>query len=399
MSAVSISTLKQEVKDLQEAIPNLETQSNTILSPERIAENISFSDAEPFSTEGLENRIQEIGQTGYLMSLPKEMLFIIISNLLPSNVGILARVSKNWKNLCDDYRYTLQRRHIDRIAKGQYTTNLLLGHGEKVDCLFEKEHVLYSGSIYNIKIWDMKTGQYTSTLWEEDKVNSLQIHGNFLYSCTWKTIKIRDLATMQCCAKLEGEHQKSSFYCILVEKDVIYTGTLDGKILIWDVKTQRCVSTLHNDGGIRCLYKEKDFLYVGVSGKIVIWDVSTRKCISAWQAHENDVYCLSKKGDVLYSSAFDCKIKIWNAATGKCTTTLEGHTGPVFQFFIDGYFLYSSSFDDTIKIWDLTTGECVATLQGDQKGILCMHKDEDILYSGGWDKSIKVWNFTASKSS
>jgi WD40 repeat protein len=64
-----------------------------------------------------------------------------------------------------------------------------------------------------------------------------------------------------------------------------------------------------------------------VNGVIKIWDVRTNKCISTLNAHSgscNRVIEL-KNGFIASTGTADKTIKIWDTSSKKCKVTLYGH--------------------------------------------------------------------------
>ncbi|HSW86362.1 MAG TPA: F-box/WD40 repeat-containing protein [Rhabdochlamydiaceae bacterium] len=188
---------------------------------------------------------------------------------------------------------------------------------------------------------------------------------------------------------LKGHQNRVECFC--KKGNVLYSGSSDGIIKVWDLYTNQCVATLQgHQNDISCLCVKGDFLYSGSSdGTIKVWDLTTNQCMGSCLGHKETVTCLCTKGDLLYSSSREGTIKVWDLTTLFNVGTLEGHC-----FCIGGNFLYSGLSDGTIKILNLTTNECIATLQGHQDLVKCLCTKGNFLYSCSKDNTIKIWDLT-----
>lgn len=65
---------------------------------------------------------------------------------------------------------------------------------------------------------------------------------------------------------------------------------------------------------------------------IMIWDLESQRAVSTLTGHSNYVFCVSYNpmGNVLASGSFDESIKMWDLRSGsQCIATLPAHSDPV----------------------------------------------------------------------
>lgn len=107
------------------------------------------------------------------------------------------------------------------------------------------------------------------------------------------------------------------------------TGTLDGRLLIWDVSKQIRRHECQLDSGVTCLQWNDNtcsdtMIWVGcVGGEIYQIDARNGKSETRLYGHTDSILslCLSKDGNTLLTSANDCKARIFRLDGRPSTTT------------------------------------------------------------------------------
>ncbi len=285
--------------------------------------------------------------------------------------------------------------------------NTLTGHTDSVDSLaFSADgQTIVSGSGDNtIKIWNLRTGQLTTTLTEPYSVVGVAISpdGQTLASGgNDVTVKIWNLQTGQLNTTLIGHTATVRSVAISPDGQTLVSGSADNTIKVWNLQTGQLNATLtgHTDS-VRSVVISADGQTI-VSGSadktIKVWNLKTGQLNTTLTGHLNWVNCvaISADGQTLVSGSGDKSIKIWNLKTGQLNTTLTGHTDSVDSLAISahGQTLASGSNDMTLKIWNLKTGQLNTTLTGhtDSVDSLTMSPDGQMLVSGSKDKTIKIW--------
>jgi len=115
---------------------------------------------------------------------------------------------------------------------------------------------------------------------------------------------------------------------------------------------QLCTLTGHQDY-IYCLTVKDGMLFSGSHDKTIkIWDIKSGTELHTLNGHQDTIRCLTVKDELLISSSNDNTIKIWDIAKGVELHTLAGNELPVSRLIEKDGMLFSCSMDNTIKIWD-----------------------------------------------
>jgi WD40 repeat protein len=159
-------------------------------------------------------------------------------------------------------------------------------------------------------------------------------------------------------AKALSEHKNwiTSLVCLADNK--FASGSIDCIIKIWDMveNKYKCLSTLiGHESGIRYLayYNKKQLLVSGSDdGKIKFWDVDYFYCVNTINTGNYVRFMLMLKNGYVGLCSDDKNIKIWDLDSGYCVNTILGHDVQVYSLVLlkDGR-IASSSFQDII-IWN-----------------------------------------------
>ena len=286
--------------------------------------------------------------------------------------------------------------------------------------------LLASGSADDgtIKLWNVETGQNTTTFTEKPEPNSSMLcvafspDGTKLAVGSAQGIKLLKVSTGQHIytrqhidfGKLEFP---ASIFSIAFSPDgtKFASASWDG-VKLWDVETGQNLTTLRghtrmvtsvafSPEGLTCASTSVD--------GIQVWEAATGQHITTLAGPPNfsDSLAYSPDGTMLVTGSVDAKnaehtIKLWNAETGQNIATLRGHTDGVatVAYSPDSTLLASGSKDKTVRLWAVSTGENIATLQGHEKMVLSVafSPDGTKLASGSRDTSIRLWEIPTGKA-
>eukprot|EP00929_Paragymnodinium_shiwhaense_P080885 TRINITY_DN42225_c0_g1_i5.p1 TRINITY_DN42225_c0_g1~~TRINITY_DN42225_c0_g1_i5.p1 ORF type:complete len:595 (+),score=108.88 TRINITY_DN42225_c0_g1_i5:318-2102(+) len=220
-------------------------------------------------------------------------------------------------------------------------------------------------------------------------------------------IMIWDLNNLQYIGTLPGHRGFVKCMTATLGRKMLCSGSQDKTIKVWSLETFSSTKTLHGhtsevnaltllEGG------GQDVLVSGSEDKTIrVWDLSSLVLISCLeQAHGSSVFALAPLDDgaMFLSASRDRTIKVWLASTWQARRTLSPpHYDGVSDVAVganQGRF-FSASRDRSIRRWDARTFESDLQLthaHGDWISSLALAPSENLLFSGSRDCVVKVWD-------
>ena len=235
-------------------------------------------------------------------------------------------------------------------------------------------------------------------------------------------------------ATLEGHTDGVVAVSFSPDGSLLASGSSDGTILLWDMRSRERVATLgHTDGVVAVSFSPDGSLLASGSsdGTILLWDMRSRERVAtgwgrrrhgsllasgSWklwdmrsrervatfgvailERHTDGVAAVSfsPDGALLASGLGDRTVLLWDVATREQVATL-GHRLWVnaVSFSPDGTLLASGLWHRTVLLWDVATREQVATLEGHTNVVYSVSFSPDgaLLATGGWDGMVILWD-------
>jgi WD40 repeat protein len=279
-----------------------------------------------------------------------------------------------------------------------------------------------ASKVSEIKVWDVETGNETLTLRDSGEYENLVVapDGKRLFVARNGTpqICVWDLET-KTNKTLLGHAEQVRSLTLSADGKRLCSGSYDGFIKIWDLTTDREISSLRGQtDGVESLALSADGqrLYAGgLNGTVMVWNLGTSEhsLPLLGGGHNGQVtrYLLTPDGKTLVTGGTDRVIKVWDLRGKKPSVALRGHSAEIRDLALspDGKQLYSSGGD--VRVWDLENGKSLATLPlpvipagpgtllgypSYLPGPLVLAHDGKRLFSGGTD-AITVWDLDAGK--
>mmetsp|Transcript_4749 Transcript_4749/g.8124 ORF Transcript_4749/g.8124 Transcript_4749/m.8124 type:complete len:605 (-) Transcript_4749:121-1935(-) len=249
---------------------------------------------------------------------------------------------------------------------------------------------------------------------DEHCVHILAGHAGFVLSlCTVgdvlftgsqdNNIMIWDLNNLQYIGTLPGHRGFVKSMAAALARKVLCSGSQDKTIKVWSLETFSSVKTLTghtSDVNALTILEGADVFVSGSEDRTIkVWAISTLTLVANLeQAHQSGVFALAQLDSGHFISASrDRSIKVWATSSwqGKRVLTpphYDGITG-VAVGPTSGHF-YSASRDRSIRRWDMTSMESdlqLTNAHGDWLTSLALSPSESVLFSGSKDCVVKVW--------
>jgi F-box and WD-40 domain protein CDC4 len=225
-------------------------------------------------------------------------------------------------------------------------------------------------------------------------------------------------------------HGRHVVTCMLLESDMILTGSDDTTINMYDAQDGALRNTYEgHEGGVWALQLDGDILVSGSTDQSIrVWSIATGKCLHSFNGHTSTVRCLAivkpvqidtaadgspvmmPEQPLLVSASRDSTLRVWklphaddlptyeadspdNVENAYSLSVLTGHQSTIRDIAAYGDTIVSGSYDTTVRVWKISTGETVHTLTGHTQKIYSVVLDHENkrCVSGSMDNSVSIW--------
>ena len=259
-----------------------------------------------------------------------------------------------------------------------------------------------------IKIWDFNNGKEICTIrtYEEDEKSITVTGSNLITGSTDGTITLWDMKTFRRLQEITVQNGSHSSYInslvVSADNSLLISGSNDKKIKIWDLEQLKLLKTIEFDEFVNSLDISKDNNTIIASvwdGSIKFIDLKTGSI--SREIGEKLKYVkianLSPNEDLLLifaGSDGDGEFIIREVSSGDIKRKFydEGEINDLI-FSIDGKYVVSASEDPTIRVWDIETGKIVQAFERAEGhlGAISISNDGKKVLSSAGNKNIDIW--------
>jgi len=222
------------------------------------------------------------------------------------------------------------------------------------------------------------------------------------------TVGIWDMRTAKVIKILAG-HSGGVWNLCRLWGDLVISGSTDRTLILWNIRSgARLQDFIGHSSTIRCVLAVDGLepgskLVVSGSrdGTLRVWDVKTGSCLHLLTGHAASVRCMTlwkgRRGIVI-SGSYDHTLRVWNIYTGQCLRVLEGHDGKIYSVASSRRLVFSGSIDAKIRVWEPLSGKCLAVLDHHAGLVGLLHARNNLLVSGSTDGSVAIYRISKTKT-
>ncbi|KAG8180908.1 hypothetical protein JTE90_020137 [Oedothorax gibbosus] len=192
----------------------------------------------------------------------------------------------------------------------------------------------------------------------------------------------------------------------------LVSGSLDGKLIIWDTWTGNKVQIIPlQSSWVMTVSYSPSGNYVacgGMDNMCTVYDVNSRdgsgtaKIRRELMGFEGFLSCCRFLDDnKLITGSADMKIILWDLEKGVKEYECDGHAGDVMSMSLhpDKSAFVTGSVDRTIKLWDTRDGDCKQTFWGHESDVnsVCFHSSGFYFGTGSDDKTARLFDIRADQ--
>ncbi|KAJ1392573.1 Zinc finger, CCCH-type [Sesbania bispinosa] len=190
---------------------------------------------------------------------------------------------------------------------------------------------LYSGSTDGtIRIWDCHTGHCANVINLGTEVTSLILEGPWIFVGLQNAVKAWNIQTA---SELTLDGPKGRVLAMTVGNDTLFAAAEDGVISAWRGSSsskspfEPVASLSGHTNAVACLAVGGKMLFSGsMDQSIRVWDLDTLECKMTLNEHTDKVTSLICWDHYLLSSSSDCTIKVWVATEEGTLEVTYTHT-------------------------------------------------------------------------
>eukprot|EP00172_Hildenbrandia_rubra_P001708 Plantae.Rhodophyta-Hildenbrandia_rubra.ctg2282.p1 GENE.Plantae.Rhodophyta-Hildenbrandia_rubra.ctg2282~~Plantae.Rhodophyta-Hildenbrandia_rubra.ctg2282.p1 ORF type:complete len:1002 (+),score=124.41 Plantae.Rhodophyta-Hildenbrandia_rubra.ctg2282:4508-7513(+) len=269
---------------------------------------------------------------------------------------------------------------------------------ESVACVGRGDNVViaYSTSYGDGYVWN-GSNQVCLRQTDEEHIDFVDV-GSIVAAVCNKNIHIYDIETGYLRGICVGHDIYIASMAVAKRGNVIVSGTRDGGIKFWSIKSAKCVGDLreHDDCvNSVAIADDGSFALSGSSDcTIRMWDVNSKRCTRVFK-HWARVDCVkfASNRNLMVSQSTDCTLQLWNRRGSICEIQLR-HEGGFLKAVADNGTIVLSGSEEGIEVRDTRSGWCKIVTQLDSAAALVDDGSAAVLGSGS---TIRMWNLGSTE--
>lgn len=199
------------------------------------------------------------------------------------------------------------------------------------------------------------------------------------------------------------ELKRASVFDIKIHKRLGFAASSLGFVHIFDLKEKKFLKHIQvGNMSARCLafnLERNEFAVGSSDNHIRVFDLKTFEEKRAFEAHQNSVFTMFYRSDLLYSAGRDAHIKVWGE-NFELIKSVPAHNYTINHIIpIEGTSLMAScSMDKAIKLWDISSLELLKVIvkgkqasHGSSVNRLLWRSETQTLFAGSDDQTISEW--------
>ena len=291
--------------------------------------------------------------------------------------------------------------------RGLQCKSILSGHsGAIYSAISNGTNIISASQDGSIRLWDLASSTQQIVLQGQGGFSKCLalINENLLVSSSQNSIKLWDLRSSKVIRQFSN--QAEEIQCLHYSADRLYSGAADN-VSVWDMrgKNELLQGTLSGHrGAVFSIATNESMIFTGSRDHLVkIWNQKTLECSATLKPPHYDVVTsllLMDENGLLFSGSRDASIKKWqlnNENSCELLNTIpNAHKDWIkcFERLGEGL-LCSASKDGNLRVWHMSeeTHKMVFEKSIHDSSVNSLHYDErnGILLSAGHDRLIKVW--------
>ncbi|KAJ3177161.1 WD repeat-containing protein 83 [Geranomyces variabilis] len=272
-------------------------------------------------------------------------------------------------------------------------------------------YILTAGHDRLVRLWNPETGMGIKTYEAHGKaVLALAIpppgadNTRFATGSEDRAVLVWDVATGRPIRRFTSHHQRVNAVAFNQDATVVVSGSYDASVRFWDCRAANAYKPIqvaeHAKDSVEAVQVVQHEILTGsVDGSIRVYDMRTGDFIADKVGHPVTSASFSGDKNCVLVSSLDSTIRLFDKENGELLNSYTGHKNSEYRITstlsnTDAHVI-SGSEDGSILMWDLVEGTLVKRLERAHDRVatcVAYHPSRTAMVSGSVDGTIKVWD-------